>query len=223
MDNPLIDLFVTLAQSLQMDFKESQARVKKKVKLNDEQIIDPSFDQTLPPISTLVQSDQPRSVIFTPPLDRPSAPIDTSPHPPSSFQTPSNKRTVSGTSFGTLSTETTPTRWTQPEIMVQQFQNQFITRIINTIWRGSIRMPWITGRKMVLQYRPYLPTQRRAYCRTSKTSFEFKLSKDGESRTGRVTAIADGALVLITDKAKDPNSTCIWSKQRSAIAFEVRP
>ena len=60
------------------------------------------------------------------------------------------------------------------------------------------------------------------YGSTSKTSFEYKLNKDGELRTGRVTAIADGALVLITDKAKDPNSTCIWSKQRSAIAFEVR-
>lgn len=159
MDNPLIDLFVTLAQSLQMDSKESQARVKKKVKLNDVHIIDPSFDQPLPPISTFIRSDQSDSILFTPPLgDRPSTPIDTSRHPPSSFQTPSNKRTVSGTSFGTLSTETTPTRWTQPEIMVQQFQNQFITRIINSIWRGSIRMPWITGRKMVLQYRPSLPT-----------------------------------------------------------------
>jgi len=158
MDNPLIDLFITLAQSLQTDSKESQARAKKKVKLNDEQTSEPPSGQSLPPISTLVLSDQSHSIISCPPLaDRPSTPTDNSSPPLSSFQTPSNKRTVSGTSFGTHSTETTPTRWTQPEVMVQQFQNQFILRIINTIWRGSIRMPWITGRKMVLQYRPSPP------------------------------------------------------------------
>ena len=158
MDNPLIDLLITLAQSLQTDSRESQARAKKKVKLNDKQPSEPPFDQSLPPISTLLLSDQSPSILSAPLLaDRPSTPTNNSPDPPSSFQTPSNKRTVSGTSFGTHSTETTPTRWTQPEIMVQQFQNQLITRIINTIWRGSIRMPWITGRKMVLQYRPSLP------------------------------------------------------------------
>ena len=39
--------------------------------------------------------------------------------------------------------------------------------------------------------------------------------------TGRVKAVADGALLIKTNKTKDKTKYGIWSKQRCALAFEV--
>ena len=55
-------------------------------------------------------------------------------------------------------------------------------------------------------------------------TFQYTLRTDGNPPTkviGRVKAVADGALVLKTNKRKDTKKFCIWSKQRSVIAFEV--
>jgi hypothetical protein len=62
-----------------------------------------------------------------------------------------------------------------------------------------------------------------ADCRTSDTSFQYILgiNNDGKPLKGRVRAIADGALILKTNKAKHPDSMLIWSKQQSVLAFEV--
>ena len=63
----------------------------------------------------------------------------------------------------------------------------------------------------------------RADCsRTSKTSFQYARPKhDGGLLIGRVKAVADGALVLKTNKAKDEKKYNIWSKQRCALSFEA--
>lgn len=59
--------------------------------------------------------------------------------------------------------------------------------------------------------------------RISLTCFQYtRIGSDGKPLKGRVRAIADGALVLKTNKAKDPTGPClVWSKQRSVVAFEV--
>jgi len=38
---------------------------------------------------------------------------------------------------------------------------------------------------------------------------------------GRVNAVADGALLIKTNKAKDKTKYGIWSKHRCALSFEV--
>jgi hypothetical protein len=59
--------------------------------------------------------------------------------------------------------------------------------------------------------------------RTNRTSFQYSRSNpDGGTSFGRVKAVADGALILKTNKAKDEGKYCIWSKQRCAISFEVK-
>lgn len=61
-------------------------------------------------------------------------------------------------------------------------------------------------------------------CRCGNTSFQYaRYGSNGEKFLGRVKAIADGALVLKTNKVKDNTKYCIWSKQRYAISFEVIP
>ena len=59
--------------------------------------------------------------------------------------------------------------------------------------------------------------------RTSDTSFQYILGIDnnGKPLKGRIRAIADGALILKTNKTHDPDSMLIWSKQQSVLAFEV--
>jgi hypothetical protein len=75
---------------------------------------------------------------------------------------------------------------------------------------------------MFLTYIEYSPP----FCtnnRTNKTSFQYtKLGAEGQPVIGRVKAVADGALILKTNKAKDDKKYCIWSKQRYAISFEVQ-
>jgi hypothetical protein len=56
-----------------------------------------------------------------------------------------------------------------------------------------------------------------------KSTFSFRCRLDGNNGEAddRITAIPDGALVLITNKKSDPDSEVIWSLQGAALAFEV--
>jgi hypothetical protein len=78
---------------------------------------------------------------------------------PQSFETPVNaKRNFSDTSFGTKSTETTPTKLTQPEAHVQSLQNSFVKEIMRRLWSGAqLKVPWAEGRRMFLTYDKYYP------------------------------------------------------------------
>ena len=58
--------------------------------------------------------------------------------------------------------------------------------------------------------------------RTNKMSFQYSFrNAENETVLGRVNAIADGAMCLKTNKAKDSNKYGIWSLQRTALCFEV--
>ena len=60
------------------------------------------------------------------------------PRYPTSYNTPSGKRRISETSFGSRSTEATPTKLVHPEAKVQALQDTFVKTIINTLWLGKI-------------------------------------------------------------------------------------
>lgn len=75
---------------------------------------------------------------------------------PSSFQTPDHKRKISDSSFGTRSTETTPTKLDQPEAKVQSLQNNFVAAIIKDVWwTRRIDVSWGEERRMFLTYSEY--------------------------------------------------------------------
>jgi hypothetical protein len=70
-----------------------------------------------------------------------------------------NKRVLSNEStesYGLASTETTPTKITQAEALTQSLQNSLIESLINEVWYGGPAISWARGRKMYLDYRPYL-------------------------------------------------------------------
>ena len=71
-----------------------------------------------------------------------------------------NKRVFSNEStesYGLSSTETTPTKISHAESLTQSLQNALIGSLINEVWFGGPEIPWARGRKMYLDYRPYLP------------------------------------------------------------------
>jgi hypothetical protein len=86
------------------------------------------------------------------PVSSPVKPVYTDSNFPTSYETPSNKRKVSETSFGTRSTESTPNKLVHSEAKVQALQNMFVHTIINEVWLGSIDIPWAKGRHMFLTY-----------------------------------------------------------------------
>ena len=60
-----------------------------------------------------------------------------------------------------------------------------------------------------------------AYSRSNSTSFKYTRRIKGLEVSHRVKAIADGALILKTNKAADPEKFLIWACQRSVLAFEA--
>lgn len=61
-----------------------------------------------------------------------------------------------------------------------------------------------------------------AYSRSNSTSFKYTRRIKGVKVSDRVKAIADGALILKTNKTADPDKFLIWARQRSVLAFEVK-
>ena len=89
--------------------------------------------------------------------ERPCTPTRTHPRSQSSYQTPVNQRTASGSSFGTHSTETTPNKLGHAEPKVQALQNEFVKCILNELWTSQIDLSWVKGRRMSLIYSEYRP------------------------------------------------------------------
>jgi hypothetical protein len=202
-DNPLQHVVLGLVDIFETDSKQSQQLEKDKMK------------QTITVPSTVSALDQQSST----PTVRPSTPD----HPfPTSYETPDHKRKLSETSFGTRSTDSTPTKLDQPEAKVQSLQDKFIAAIVTNVWiGGKIDLSWVQGRHMFLTYAEYHPRDH-TDTRTNKTSFKYmRRLPDGRTLEGRVRAVADGALRLKTNKSTDPSKYCLWSKQRCALSFEV--
>src|SRR5947207_3039954 len=107
--------------------------------------------------------------------------------------------------------EMTPTKLRQPEAKIQALQNQFVRTIIGKLWQGEIVISWAKGRHMFLTYDESYLIQCSAEHRTSTTSFQYMVhGPDTERRKGWAKAIADGALVLKTNKISNVGSFCVW-------------
>jgi hypothetical protein len=209
-EGPLEYLLPTLSNLLTTDSQESKVLETTKSKQEPKVIPHP------------FPSSSPQRPI-PPDDDRPSTPTQITPRfPQSSYQTPTGQRTASGSSFGTHSTETTPNKLVHAEPKVQALQNKFVECILTKIWTSQIHLSWVKGRRMSLVYSEYLPSHFVAHRRTSPTSFQYIVRRNEEEvLVGRVKAIADGCLRLRTNKKTNPDEFCYWSKQKTALSFEV--
>jgi hypothetical protein len=209
-EGPLEYLLPTLSNLLTTESQESKVLETMKNKQQPKMVSHP-VPSSIPDLPT--SSDG----------ERPCTPIQTTPRfPQSSYQTPINQRTASGSSFGTQSTETTPNKLVHPEQKIQALQNEFVKCILTKMWASEIPLSWVKGRRMSLIYSEYCPHHDAAHRRTSHTSFQYTVRRNEEEvLVGRVKAIADGCLRLRTNKRTNPDAFCYWSKQKSALSFEV--
>ena len=136
--SPLRDLMFSLVNMLETDSEESQTLEKEKGS-RAPAVIYHSIPTTFPTQQTSLSQQQ-------------SSPLSSHPRLPHSYNMPDNKRKISETSFGTRSTETTPTKLVHPEAKVQSLQNKFVDTIINKLWLGKIDVSWAKGRRMFLSY-----------------------------------------------------------------------
>jgi hypothetical protein len=68
------------------------------------------------------------------------------------------KRKVSETTFGTQSTETTPTKMTSPEASIQNLQNQLVNEVLLALYHNvAVPVSWAKNRKfMQIRYTPFV-------------------------------------------------------------------
>lgn len=146
------------------------------------------------------------------------------PRQPSASPATPQKRNISDTSFGTRSTETTPTKLTKPESSIQNLQNTLVYDVLEALYHtDSIRVPWARGRKNLrLVYRPYVFPIDPFNSRSCETYFKCRLPDNKIDKLDNVTAIADGAFLIVTDKVNNSERSGIWSKQRACLLFDVR-
>ena len=145
--NPLDDFFELLAKSLitrsaeSIELIQSKTRdesskkrgsPKKKAKIDQSDDIDdiPSIDDL--PRTPSIQYANPNTV-------PPATPV-------------SKKCDFSEGSYGSLSTETTPSKLSHPEQHTQELQNCLMRKLIKHIWLGGAEIPWAQGREMYLDY-----------------------------------------------------------------------
>ena len=147
--NLLREFFLELADILQVSSQEAQDKERMKRRKTATENPNP-LQSTLPPKPPRVFPPADVSVVSE--SDCPTTSIPDSARYPTNFETPHKKRDVSGSSMGQQSTETTPTKWTHPETKVQSLLNTFVKALVNGLWDGNIRMPWVTGRYMYLTY-----------------------------------------------------------------------
>jgi hypothetical protein len=76
------------------------------------------------------------------------------PRLPSEFITPQRKRNARVASLEDKSTESTPKKLYHPEAKVQDLQDTFVKLILVELWKGSVPIRWVTGRKMFMTYTP---------------------------------------------------------------------
>jgi hypothetical protein len=81
--------------------------------------------------------------------------VQTGPRMPSTVTVTPKKRNISDTSFGTVSTETTPTKLAKPEQHIQQLQDTLVSDILVYVYGGGdIPVRWAEGRELYLTYAP---------------------------------------------------------------------
>lgn len=207
---PLEYLIPALASLLTTDSQESKVLENTKNK-QEPKLVHYALDPSIP--------ERPTS----PEKERPYTPTQAQPRfPQSMYQTPTNQRIASDSSFGPNSTETTPNKLVHAEPKVQALQNKFVECILNKLWAGRVDLSWVKGRRMSLIYSEYRPHRFLTHRRTSPTSFQYTVRQNKEQvLIGRVRAIADGCLRLKTNKRNNPKAFCYWSKQKATISFEV--
>jgi hypothetical protein len=219
-DNPLCEFFVLLrdfmvgpsAEAMELRQEKNRSRTpspKKRSKLADSQNDDViQFFPELSPSQISVSS-----------FSDTTAPLNDTP-PFNDTTTPVKKRNISGGSFGTESTETSPAKLSQAEQYTQNLQSTLIAKLINCVWRGEATVQWAENRKMYLEYRPYYPRNDSDNSHFT-SSFRCRLTGNTGEADDRIIANPDGALTIITNKKFVPNRTVIWSLQEAALAFEV--
>jgi len=81
------------------------------------------------------------------------------PRMPTTISVTPQKCNISDTSFGSRSTETTPTKMTKPEANIQDLQNLFVEEVLSRLYAGYVPVTFARGRNLTLNYMPYgLPT-----------------------------------------------------------------
>lgn len=148
---------------------------------------------------------------------------DSAPRQPSTLPSTPQKRNISDTSFGPRSTQTTPTKLIKPESSIQNLQNTLIQEVHDAIYYAAvIRMPWPRGRtNMRLVYQPYVLPIDSFNSRSCQTYFKCRLPDNETDKLDSVTAIADGAFVIHTDKVGNSDKSGLWSRQKACLLFEV--
>lgn len=83
----------------------------------------------------------------------------------------------------------------QAKASIQMLQDSLMKEIIDTIWNGKVDIPWTQNREISLIYGPYI-SYWRADGRTYKFCFRYRLDSNKTVPDDRITAIADGVLIL---------------------------
>ena len=145
------------------------------------------------------------------------------PRQPNTLPSTPQKRNISDTSFGPRSTNTTPTKLIKPESSIQDLQNTLVREVRGAIYHAAvIRMPWPRGRtNMRLVYQPYVFPINSFNSRSCQTYFKCRLADNETDKLDSVTAIADGAFVIHTDKVGNSDKSGLWSRQKTCLLFEV--
>lgn len=213
--NPLGDFFELLAKSLITQSAESIELLKSKTR--DESPRKSGSTKK----AKIAQSDDIDDIVLIEDLPRPPSMPYVNPSTIPPITPVSKKRDFSDGSYSSNSTETTPSKLSHPEQHTQEIQNCLIRKLIKYIWLGGAEIPWAQGREMYLDYISFNLMLFCADDRSNKTSFRCRLNGNTGDAFDRVTAVSDGALVLITNKRSDPLNRLVWSLQGAALAFEV--
>ena len=145
------------------------------------------------------------------------------PRAPNTGSSTPQKRNFSDTSFGTRSTETTPTKLVKPEPSIQDLQGVLVRDVLNALYViPRVPVPWARGRtNMFLSYESWVALCNPFDSRSCSTSFRCRYPDNRTEMLDSVTAIADGCLKIVTDKASNPGNFSIWSRQHACLLFEV--
>ena len=155
----------------------------------------------------------------------PETPAGSLPRLPSTIYVTPQKRNVSDSSFGTHSTETTPTKWVKPEASIQHVQINLVEDVLFSLYRGNVPISWARGRRRLpfIQYNAYISSSSvlpSTYSRSSKTYFKCFTRNNVSKLPDSIMVIPDGVLRIVKWKSAE-EATIEWNKQAVCLAFEV--
>jgi len=147
------------------------------------------------------------------------------PRLPTTIPATPQKRNVSDSSFGTHSTETTPTKWVKPEASIQHVQINLVEDVLFSLYRGNVPISWARGRRRLpfIQYNAYISSSSvlpSTYSRSSKTYFKCFTRNNVSKLPDSIMVIPDGVLRIVKWKSAE-EATIEWNKQAVCLAFEV--